>query len=85
MIGEQLLRAGAAVLAGLSIAWDHLRDHDDQVELVVKAPCPDCGASLADGPHFHDNVIVWTTEHEGAYLITDLRGRTTAGVPGADA
>jgi hypothetical protein len=85
---ERALRAGAAIIAGLSIAWEHLRDEPEAepAPLVddpppVSHPCPECGDSLVEGPHIHDTTVIWPTMHEGASLLTDLDGGDPILVP----
>lgn len=89
---ERLIRAGAAVAAGLWIAVEHLRDRPaTQPEAEVRVaparvafPCPMCPGSLNEGPHFHGADVFWPTEHDGAIIITDRAGGDTYIVGGAE-
>lgn len=73
---ERVLRAGAAVAAGFVVAWEHLTGAtaDEPPTARVGHACPICARSLADGPHVHDEDVVWPTEHPDTVLVTDLTG-----------
>lgn len=80
---ERLLRAGAAVVAGLGIAWEHLHGSADQEDAGPTAhACPICGSSLTAGPHTHDDVVIWMTDHDGAVLVTRHDGSDAVVITG---
>lgn len=80
---EQIIRAGAAILGGFQLAIDHLRIHidDDPTIPTIVDPCPLCPGSLADGPHFHDQDVVWPTMEDGVVLLTELSGGNPLVIP----
>ena len=82
----RLLRAAAALTAGLAVALDHIRDryHDQPDVAPVRWRCPMCDGSLADTPHVHELDVFWATDEEGVILITDLQGGDTFVVGGAE-
>lgn len=72
---ERLLRAGAAVIAGLQAAVDHLREPPEAVVVEFEGTlCPECGRHLEEGPHFHEERGYWPMSMDGAVLVTDARG-----------
>lgn len=80
---ERMLRAGAAVLGGLALALDHLREPElnEAPDPVIVAPCPLCNGSLTNGPHFHDEDAVWPTSEHGVVLLTELDGTNAMIIP----
>lgn len=81
MIGR-LLHAAHALAAGLEHAWHHPAT-PAPTPPPVQNPCPRCHTTLNNGPHTHEDIIVWSTDHDECVLLTDLHGGCAMVIHGA--
>jgi hypothetical protein len=52
----------------------HTAPLPEPARVCVCNPCPCCGGSLSEGPHIHQEGVVWPTEQDDVILLTERDG-----------